>query len=60
MFRSALKFPRNLNELKALANLLDDYHDDNMVYVMALYSCAYLFKQTFAIPGSFFMVRPKN
>ncbi|WAR09601.1 T41AA-like protein [Mya arenaria] len=53
--RSALKFPRNLDELKALAVLLDDYHDDNMGYVLLLYSCAYLFKQTFAIPGSFFM-----
>ncbi|KAH3748423.1 transmembrane protein 41A-A-like isoform X2 [Dreissena polymorpha] len=53
--RSALKFPRNLDELKALATLLDDYHDDNMLYVLILYCSAYMFKQTFAIPGSFFM-----
>lgn len=53
--RSALKFPRNLDELTALATLLKDYKSDNIQYVLLLYCSAYLFKQTFAIPGSFFM-----
>ncbi|XP_060568634.1 transmembrane protein 41A-A-like [Ruditapes philippinarum] len=55
--RSALKFPRNFDDLTALASLLKDYKSDNMQYVMLLFCSAYLFKQTFAIPGSFFMVR---
>lgn len=53
--RSALKFPRNLEELTALASLLKDYKSDNIEYVLLLYCSAYLFKQTYAIPGSFFM-----
>ena len=56
IFRSALKFPVNIEELKSLAALLEDYRQDNLEYVLLLYCSAYLFKQTFAIPGSFFMV----
>ncbi|KAL4217226.1 Transmembrane protein 41A [Mactra antiquata] len=52
---SALKFPRNLEELTSLASLLKEYKSDNIEYVMILYCSGYLFKQTFAIPGSFFM-----
>ncbi|XP_045177727.1 transmembrane protein 41A-A-like isoform X3 [Mercenaria mercenaria] len=54
--RSALKFPRNFDDLTALASLLQEYKSDNLQYVMLLFCSAYLFKQTFAIPGSFFMV----
>lgn len=53
--RSALKFPSNFEDLTALASLLQDYKSDNLEYVMLLYCSAYLFKQTFAIPGSFLM-----
>ncbi|XP_045177725.1 transmembrane protein 41A-A-like isoform X2 [Mercenaria mercenaria] len=53
--RSALKFPRNFDDLTALASLLQEYKSDNLQYVMLLFCSAYLFKQTFAIPGSFFM-----
>lgn len=53
--RSALKFPTNLEELTALATLLKDYKDSNLEYILVLYCSAFLFKQTFAIPGSFFM-----
>lgn len=53
--RSALKFPTNLEDLTALVTLLKDYKSSNLEYILVLYCCAFLFKQTFAIPGSFFM-----
>ena len=54
---SDFRFPRNLNELKKLAKLLTDYQQQNPLYVFLLFCSAYLYKQTFAIPGSVFMVR---
>ncbi|XP_067686188.1 transmembrane protein 41A-A-like [Haliotis asinina] len=52
---SDLKFPTNLDELQSVANFLLDYKNDHSSYVLVLLSCAYLYKQTFAIPGSVFM-----
>ena len=56
-FRLILRFPSNLEELSLLANTLTLYKDEHMTYVILLFCSAYLFKQTFAIPGSVFMVR---
>ena len=39
-----------------LADLLNTYKKDNAGYVTLLFSSAYVFKQTFAIPGSVFLV----
>ena len=55
-FRSALAFPSNLEELVNLADFLNTYKKDNAGYVTLLFSSAYVFKQTFAIPGSVFLV----
>ena len=52
----SLRFPSNLQELKSLADLLKQYKTTNKYYVVILFSSAYLFKQTFAIPGSVFLV----
>ena len=51
-----LHFPSDLEELKSLASLLKQYRKDNSGYVVFLFCSAYLYKQTFAIPGSVFMV----
>jgi hypothetical protein len=55
-FYSEFQFPQNLNELKNLAKLLRNYQQQKPFYVFALFCSAYLYKQTFAIPGSVFMV----
>ncbi|KAK2151350.1 hypothetical protein LSH36_366g01008 [Paralvinella palmiformis] len=52
---TALKFPANLEELGNLASLLTLYKETHFKYVLLLFSGAYLYKQTFAIPGSVFM-----
>lgn len=50
-----LHFPSDLEDLKSLASLLKQYRQDNFGYVILLFCSAYLYKQTFAIPGSVFM-----
>ncbi|XP_022198987.2 transmembrane protein 41A [Nilaparvata lugens] len=51
----SLKFPGSFDELKQIANLLTLYYDENWLYVVILFSSAYLYKQSFMIPGSVFM-----
>ncbi|CAH1249272.1 TMEM41A [Branchiostoma lanceolatum] len=53
---SELKFPSNLEELRWLAELLQKYCQDHWDYVWLLFCSAYLYKQTWAIPGSVFLV----
>ncbi|XP_051560268.1 transmembrane protein 41A-B-like [Myxocyprinus asiaticus] len=50
-----LKFPSGLDELRELANLLKFYKTEHTSYVFILYCSAYLYKQSFAIPGSSFL-----
>ncbi|XP_038074122.1 transmembrane protein 41A-like [Patiria miniata] len=50
-----LRFPTNLEDLTDLAEVLQDYKANHYGYVMLLFCSAYLYKQTFAIPGSVFM-----
>ena len=49
-------FPSNLEDLKALTQVLSSIINDEIgfIYVLILFTSAYLFKQTFAIPGSVF------
>ncbi|KAK7867628.1 hypothetical protein R5R35_014821 [Gryllus longicercus] len=47
-----LRFPSNLRELQQLAELLQLYYSSNSLYVLVLFSSAYLYKQAFIIPGS--------
>lgn len=52
---SGLKFPSDLEELRELAELLKFYKREHTGYVLLLFSSAYLYKQSFAIPGSSFL-----
>ncbi|XP_072274745.1 transmembrane protein 41A [Pyxicephalus adspersus] len=48
----SLVFPSDLDELRELADFLQDYKREHLSYVTVLFCSAYLYKQTFAIPGS--------
>ncbi|XP_030643187.1 transmembrane protein 41A-A [Chanos chanos] len=50
-----LKFPSDLEELRELAELLQFYNTEHTGYVLLLFCSAYLYKQSFAIPGSSFL-----
>ncbi|XP_069673975.1 transmembrane protein 41A-like [Periplaneta americana] len=47
-----LHFPHNLEDLQQLAKVLQIYKERNWLYVLVLFCSAYLYKQTFIIPGS--------
>uniref|UniRef100_K7GIE5 Transmembrane protein 41A n=1 Tax=Pelodiscus sinensis TaxID=13735 RepID=K7GIE5_PELSI len=53
--RRSLKFPSDLEELRELAEFLQDYKQEHQNYVLLLFCAAYLYKQSFAIPGSSFL-----
>jgi len=53
--RYVLRFPNSLEQLKELATFLKEYKAEHEVWVLVLFCAAYLYKQTFAIPGSVFM-----
>uniref|UniRef100_A0A8B9JTX5 Transmembrane protein 41ab n=1 Tax=Astyanax mexicanus TaxID=7994 RepID=A0A8B9JTX5_ASTMX len=55
MFSTRLHFPSDLDELRELAELLKFYKRQHTGYVLLLYCSAYLYKQSFAIPGSSFL-----
>ncbi|XP_061600731.1 transmembrane protein 41A-B-like [Cololabis saira] len=50
-----LKFPSDLESLRELAETLKYYKRENHGYVLLLFCSAYLYKQSFAIPGSSFL-----
>lgn len=50
-----LKFPSDLDELRELADMLKFYKTEHHGYVVLLFCSAYLYKQSFAIPGSSFL-----
>lgn len=50
-----LKFPSNLEDLRSIAANLEQFQLSNPGYVLLLFSAAYIFKQTFAVPGSVFL-----
>ncbi|XP_047458662.1 transmembrane protein 41A-B-like [Mugil cephalus] len=50
-----LKFPSDLDELRDLAEMLKYYKREHHGYVLLLFCSAYLYKQSFAIPGSSFL-----
>ncbi|CAJ0948582.1 unnamed protein product [Ranitomeya imitator] len=51
----SLVFPSDLDELRELADFLQDYKREHQSYVTLLFCSAYLYKQSFAIPGSSFL-----
>ncbi|XP_043992660.1 transmembrane protein 41A-B-like [Gambusia affinis] len=50
-----LTFPSDLESLQELAKTLKFYKTENYSYVLLLFCSAYLYKQSFAIPGSSFL-----
>eukprot|EP00088_Acartia_fossae_P008028 TRINITY_DN1377_c0_g1_i15.p1 TRINITY_DN1377_c0_g1~~TRINITY_DN1377_c0_g1_i15.p1 ORF type:complete len:239 (-),score=6.85 TRINITY_DN1377_c0_g1_i15:277-993(-) len=50
-----LKFPSNLDDLRIIADNLNKFQVSNPGYVLLLFCSAYIFKQTFAVPGSVFL-----
>ncbi|XP_031563617.1 transmembrane protein 41A-like [Actinia tenebrosa] len=55
VFSGEFNFPSSLEELKTLTAVLKQYKKDHLGYVGLLFCSAYLYKQSFAIPGSVFM-----
>lgn len=51
-----LRFPSDLEELRELAEALRDYERRHRGAAVALFCAAYLYKQSFAIPGSSLLV----
>jgi len=49
------RYPSNLNDLKELAAEMKSIKDTNSGQITLLFCCAYLYKQSFAIPGSVFL-----
>uniref|UniRef100_A0A915B172 Transmembrane protein 41A n=1 Tax=Parascaris univalens TaxID=6257 RepID=A0A915B172_PARUN len=50
-----LAFPHNFEQLRSMADYFASYRDEHFAYVVLLFALIYLYKQTFAIPGSFFL-----
>ncbi|MFH4978348.1 hypothetical protein AB6A40_005057 [Gnathostoma spinigerum] len=50
-----LLFPRNLEQLQMVAEYFVKHREQHFTYLLTLFSMLYLYKQTFAIPGSFLM-----
>ena len=50
-----LSFPSSLDDIRKLAIILNNYNTNHPHYVLLLFSLAYVFKQTFAVPGSVFL-----
>eukprot|EP00823_Brevimastigomonas_motovehiculus_P009358 TRINITY_DN9025_c0_g1_i1.p1 TRINITY_DN9025_c0_g1~~TRINITY_DN9025_c0_g1_i1.p1 ORF type:complete len:301 (-),score=30.95 TRINITY_DN9025_c0_g1_i1:97-999(-) len=53
--REMLKFPRKLEDIRPLADLLLKYRDNHYAAVLSGFCTVYLFLQMFAIPGSIFL-----
>ena len=56
LFRASLHFPRSIEALKNLSTTLQHYRDDHLAYLLLLYCSAYLYKQSFSLPGSAILV----
>ena len=56
MYSRPLSFPTTLEDLRTLAEQLHSLKQEHFYGVLGLFSLAYLYKQTFAIPGSLFLV----
>lgn len=53
---SSLSFPKSLDELRELSATLQLLKNEHFYGVLMVFGAAYLYKQSFAIPGSVFLV----
>uniref|UniRef100_A0A8R1DR39 VTT domain-containing protein n=1 Tax=Caenorhabditis japonica TaxID=281687 RepID=A0A8R1DR39_CAEJA len=49
------EIPKQFDNFTVLAEKFRSYKEDHFGYITTLFVCAYLYKQTFAIPGSFLL-----
>ena len=54
--RPPLSLPSDMDQLRSLASQLERLREDHYDKVLWIFSAAYLYKQTFALPGSVFLV----
>ncbi|KAK6758111.1 hypothetical protein RB195_015745 [Necator americanus] len=52
---AAFELPKQFDNFTALADRFRHYKDEHFTYITTVFICTYLYKQTFAIPGSFFL-----
>ena len=55
-----LRFPSSINELRTMSAMLKLYTRTHPTCVLVLFCSAYIYKQTFAIPGSVFLVSQQD
>ncbi|KAI8078693.1 snare associated Golgi protein-domain-containing protein [Halteromyces radiatus] len=53
--RDALKFPRNLEDLRQLNRILSVYMDKHFINVYVTFVATYIYLQSFSIPGSMWL-----
>ncbi|KAG2225234.1 hypothetical protein INT45_001457 [Circinella minor] len=51
----ALKFPKNLKELRRLNEILSNYIDNHFINVYVTYFATYVYLQSFSVPGSMWL-----
>lgn len=49
------RLPRNMNQLRELADVVLKYKDKHFGVVLGMFSAVYIFLQAFAIPGAIFL-----
>jgi len=52
---TSIHFPHSLDDLKSIAKVVKEHQAEQPFLVIVLFCSAYLYKQTFAIPGSMLM-----
>ncbi|GMR59358.1 hypothetical protein PMAYCL1PPCAC_29553, partial [Pristionchus mayeri] len=52
---ATFEMPKQFDNFTVLAIKFKDYKEQHFAYITSVFICAYLYKQTFAIPGSFFL-----
>lgn len=52
----SFELPAQFDNFTVLAEKFRDYKDEHYAYITTVFVCTYLYKQTFAIPGSFLLV----
>ena len=57
--RASALFPTTIDQLKDLNMMLKDVKDEQFALILIGFCAVYIFKQSFAIPGSVIMVMMK-
>ncbi|CEG65641.1 hypothetical protein RMATCC62417_02382 [Rhizopus microsporus] len=53
--RDDIKFPRNLEQLRRLNEILSTYMDEHFINIYITFSITYIYLQSFSIPGSMWL-----